>query len=278
MEPQDTYFDESIDFPNDESVQEQFYEDFVIEKLQKMFPNKIFHMKTLLTLYSFCFPKKSAKKPVFEKTIEEVVNEIHSTTISLDLGSILKEQTDAIKDFHDENAKIGKRIAAIPMFIDFAYLYYVWCYDKEAPIHKLPMTILKFNLISDALQAPNDDLNAYFAQCIENYFIRDVRIEQPPFMVRTDLSHDEIKEKINMIVKPVCKEILNGLFALDKSRRKVITDKTVPEIANQREDNLFIESTPLPLIQTTKNTTPEIHSTCRNIVETVENPLSGKMP
>jgi hypothetical protein len=140
------------------------------------------------------------------------------------------------------------------------------------------MTILKFNLISDALQAPNDALNAYFAQCIENYFIRDVRIEQPPFMVRTDLSHDEIKEKINMIVKPVCKEILNGLFALDKSRRKVIVDKTVPEIANQREDNLFIESIPLPLIQTTKNTTPEIHSTRHNTVETVESPLSGKMP
>lgn len=269
----DAYFDEPIDFPAPEPVQEQFYEDSVIEKLQKMFPNKVFHMKVLLKLYDFCFPKKTAKKPVFEKSVDDVIDEIHSTPISLDLGSILKEQTDAIKDFYDENAKIGKRIATIPMFIDFAYLYYVWCYDREAPIHKLPMTILKFNLISDAMQAPNDDLNAYFAQCIENRFIRDVRIEQPPFMLRTDLSPDEIREKINMIVKPVCKEILNGLFALDKSKRKVIVDKTIPVVANQREDNLCIEPH-LPQ----KNATPEICSTCHNTVETVENPRSDNTP
>ena len=75
-----------------------------------------------------------------------------------------------------------------------------------------------------------------------------------------------------MIVKPVCKEILNGLFALDKSKRKVIVDKTIPEIcstpgvANQREDNLFI------------GTTPEICSTYHSTVETVENLRSDNMP
>ncbi len=217
------YFtDDEQDVNSDNPPAEQFYKESTIEQLKKMFPNKVFHMKTLMKLYSYCFPKNNIATPIFEKTEEDALNDIQNTPISLDLGNMIQEQTDAIQKFYADEQLFTKRVANIPMFIDFAYLYYAWCYDKEAPIHRLPMSILKFNMISTALGAPDNDLNAAFAQCIENYFIRDLRIEQPPFMIRTDLTHKEVREKIDLIVKPVCREILNGLFALEKASRKTL--------------------------------------------------------
>lgn len=197
---------------------EQFYSESTITKLKKMFPDKLSHMKVLLTSYKFCFPSKKVNKPIVEKTEQEVLEELTNTKISLDIGDMIQEQSDAIKNYYIEEKLFSKRVAEIPVFIDFAYLYYVWCYDSEAPIHKLPNSIFKFNMLSSALGVSQDKLNNAFAQCIENPFIRDLRIEKPPFTMRTDLSKDEIRKKINEIVKPVCKEILNGLFAMEMRR------------------------------------------------------------
>jgi hypothetical protein len=105
------------------------------------------------------------------------------------------------------------------------------------------MTMLKFNIISDALNTSNDDLNKYFVQCIEDPFIRDIRIEQPPFMLRTDLSATEIQEKINTIVQPICKDILNGLFKLDKSKRKVVSLEQNTLEQNTLEQNTLEQNT-----------------------------------
>lgn len=194
--------------------------DTALLKLQKMFPNKVFHMKVLLKLYDFCFPRKPVIKPVFEKTQDEILEDIKKTTITLNLENMLTEQTEALKQYYTQEELLDQQVAKIPMFLDFAYLYYAWCYDKEAPIYKLPNTPMKFNIICEALNSTNDNLTSVFSQCIKNNFIKDLRIEQPPFMLRTDLTKEEIREKINSIVKPLCKEILNGLFALNTATSK----------------------------------------------------------
>jgi hypothetical protein len=181
--------------------------------------------------------KKEIEKPIFEKSESDIIDEIHNTPITLDLGKSIKEESDRINNFYAEEAKLSKRIATIPALIDFAYLYYVWNYDKEAPVHKLPMTIFKFNMITEAMQAPKDELNECFAQCIENYFIRDVRIENPPFMLRTELSPAEIKEKIKIIIEPLCKDIMNKLLSKNTSTSTLKTE--IPR-AEQRPDNLQV--------------------------------------
>ncbi len=225
IEIESPYFTgEDTEVKSTDPLAEQFYRESTIVQLKKMFPDKTSHMKTLMRLYEFCFSKKNITTPVIEKTEGDVLDDITKSPISLDISAMIQEQTDSIKKFYIEEQLFSKRVSGIPMFIDFAYLYYAWCYDKEAPIHKLPMSILKFNMISDALCAPDDDLNAAFAQCIENHFIRDLRIEKPPFMIRTDLNNEEIRDKIELLVKPVCKEILNGLFALDKTNHRRIQD------------------------------------------------------
>jgi len=219
------YFDGSIQEPsqenNQEPVQEQFYEDSTINHLKKLFPDRKTHMDTLLKLFKYCFYQPN--KNILSKTADDVVEDITSTPISLDLGKVLQEQTNEITEYYAEEAKFEKRVAAIPMFIDFAYMYYVWFYDSEAPIHKLPMTMMKFKLIEEALAAPHDDLQAAFEHCIENSYILDMRIEKPPFMMRTELTPDQVREKLKIVVKPVCHDILTELLRLDQKRTKSLT-------------------------------------------------------
>lgn len=254
-----------------EPTPEQFYSESTITKLKKMFPDKLSHMKVLLTSYKFCFPSKKVNKPIVEKTEQEVLEELTNTKISLDIGDMIQEQSDAIKNYYIEEKLFSKRVAEIPVFIDFAYLYYVWCYDSEAPIHKLPNSIFKFNMLSSALGVSQDKLNNAFAQCIENPFIRDLRIEKPPFTMRTDLSKDEIRKKINEIVKPVCKEILNGLFAMEM-RREAGSHAEPQQSTNpdsQPNEAPNTSNTLEPASQTTDNsntpleTTPQTQETMR---------------
>ncbi len=238
------FFSETFDDTN-ELASEQFYEETVIEKLKKIFPDKQTHMKMLLKLYTICFPDdKPVKLPLFERPVSGVIEEIKDTAMSLDIEKSIQEETDAIKQFYLEEERLKKRVNSIPVLIDFAYLYYVWLYDSTAPIHKMPMTMLKFNLISDALNSPQNALHANFKHCIENYFIRDIRIEKPPFMMRTEMSPTEIKDNINTIVKPICKEILKDLLSFGIQGRTENT-KSNAETSMQpeaRTDNLTEQS------------------------------------
>ena len=188
----------------DDTPKEQFYGESVIDKIKKMFPNKNKHMQTLIKLYKFIFRKE--EKTFINKTEEELLSEIMDASLSLE-----KLQTDSnFLNQYKKNNLFEEKIKRIPVFIDFAYLYYIQHIDSEAPIHKLPMTQLKYKLIMNALHIPKNDLYACFEQCIDNKFIADLRIEVPPFYLRTDMPEKEIKEKIKLIVEPLFNDILKS--------------------------------------------------------------------
>ena len=204
----------------DDTPKEQFYGESVIDKIKKMFPNKNKHMQTLIKLYKFIFRKE--EKTFINKTEEELLSEIMDASLSLE-----KLQTDSnFLNQYKKNNLFEEKIKRIPVFIDFAYLYYIQHIDSEAPIHKLPMTQLKYKLIMNALHIPKNDLYACFEQCIDNKFIADLRIEVPPFYLRTDMPEKEIKEKIKLIVEPLFKDILKYLLDIHK---KYYTEKQADE-------------------------------------------------
>ena len=233
------YFDDPIEFTSPKTSPKTS----PVDKLKQLFPSRISHMRALINLYKYCFRKDTITKiPIMEQTKMDVINDIANTPISLDIGSVIQENEEAIKNFYNNEVNFNKKLSNIPIFINFAYLYYVWHYDPTAPFYKLPSTILKFNLISDALQTPKDKLHENFVQCIHDDFIRDLRIEQPPFIMRTDLTIPEIKEKINMNVAPICKEILNGLFKLNK--HIPIVELTHSEYATHHNINEIAEILP----------------------------------
>jgi hypothetical protein len=223
-----------------DTQQEQFYTKPIIDKIKELFPDRKTHLDKLVSMYKNIFLE--TKKMTWEKSQKEVTDEILTTGFSLNIGKILEEQMEQIKKHEEQEKTFNSRISAIPIFIDFAYLFYVQHYDKNAPIHKLPTHILKYKLLTNALRAPIDDLYACFEQCIENSFISDLRIEKPPFYLRTDLSKEELKEKINLIVKPLCKDILTNLLKMYSRENpgtalSIIKSDDIPKI-QERADNI----------------------------------------
>ncbi len=197
------------------SVQESEY-----AKLKKFLPTSKKHMSILLDLYKFCFELHSIGK---EKTTDEVVEEIASLGSNLDIGKIFAKQLEELKKQELDRRLFGKRIEQIPNFIKYAYTYYVWHLDNTAPICRLPTTLTKYRLISKVLnesnteevsESTNTTLEQLFEELITDKFIADLRVEQPPFLIRTDLQPEEIKQKIETTVKPLCKKVLAALLKL----------------------------------------------------------------
>lgn len=195
----------------------------LIDKLHQLYPNKLDHMKLLVNMYKFCFTNKAKTKPNEEKTTSDIVDEIANTPISLNLGNMMKEQADELKRQMFDEKMFPKKIAVIPAFIDAAFIYYIWSYDQNAPILKLPNTVMKYQMLLQAVNSQPDAINMAFLECLTNPFITDLRIESPPFLMRSELTKAEIKEKIENVVKPICKTIINGLLKLEKNNTVITT-------------------------------------------------------
>jgi hypothetical protein len=197
-------------------VEEQFYDEPTIKHIEKMFPNRKAHLDTLFRIYKFIAAAVSKKKKnIPEKTKEDVLADIMDSKYSLDMEAIAASTQKELIDNLKQNGLFHKQIAAVPVFIDFAYMYYVQHFDREAPIHKLPMFLPKYRMIMATLKAPCDDLFVSFENCIENRIIMDMRVEIPPYHLRTDLTDGEIREKLKIVVVPALKDILEMCLKLD---------------------------------------------------------------
>mgnify|MGYP001585410748 CR=1 FL=1 len=247
-------------FTGDENNQEP-----ILQTLKKMFPSREVHIKFLINMYKFCFPKKNYT--LFEKTNSELVEDIQTTPITLNCSADIQEQTEALKKCYDEEKLFIKRLNNIPVFIDFAYLYYIWYYDSTAPIYKLPATLLKFNMIKNALEKTNADIDSAFICCIENELIRDLRIIQPPYMMRTELSMKDVNNKILCTIEPKCKYILNELLSLEKKLDVELSLEKKLDVELSLKKKLDVELSLKKKLDVELNL--EIHPEVKNVMESM---------
>lgn len=173
----------------------------ILSRMKEMFPTPIEHMRGILKLYKFCF--SHLKKQTWEKSEEDVIREITESK-NVNLSGLTDKQTS--HEIH-----FGKQVAALPALFDFIFVYYVWLYDNTAPICKMPNKIFKFNLIIDALPVEKNELYHNILTCVTNNFISDIRMENPPYMMRTQLTTGEIKTQL-LEVKKLVKNIINSLL------------------------------------------------------------------
>ena len=184
----------------------------VSDKILSLFPNKKHHMRVLFRMYKFIFAEN--KKEIWDKSESEVVQDIQGTPFSFDFSELMNDHKSSEMSNMLKNKQLTMQLGQINIFIDFAYLYYVQYYDKNAPMYQLPTSLLRYKLLMSALRSPKDNLYNCFEFCITNEFIKDLQIIIPPFNLRTELSEAEIRHNMATIVQPVCKEILSSLFEL----------------------------------------------------------------
>ena len=184
----------------------------LLDQLKKMFPDKHQHMQTLIKTFRKCFPKKAAD-PLFMKSMQDMMKDMKNMKLSDDLTEALEEQKKALFYYANRDKVLEVQVANIPVFIDFAFVYFIWCYDDTAPICRMPLTGLRFKMIVEALDSPNTELVECFFKCLEDPFIKELRIEKPPFIMRTELTYDEIRTKL-VDVEPLFKNILQLLLKI----------------------------------------------------------------
>ena len=185
---------------------EQFYSDTVADELKKIYKDRKNLLKTITAMYKDMF---GVKKPIAPKT-----NDLPINSYSLDLNSIFSEHKQYIDDTKDYIDTIMKSTSMIPSFLDFCYIYYVTHYDSDAPFHKLPSTKTKYRLIISTLQANQNPINLILEKIILDDLFREIRIESPPFHIRTELSNEEVVEQLESHIKPMCKELYESILRL----------------------------------------------------------------
>lgn len=206
--------------------QEQFYSENVSNKLKEMYGDRSKLLKKITEIYKFIF--KPVNKEVWKKTDSDINDDVMSAKYNLDLDRIVKESYAEILNNEKATLLLNKKTKMIPVLLDFCYIYYVTHFDPDVPFYKLPMTCNKYRLLANVLHAYGSEeynnINGIFENIIENEFFKDLRIEEPPFYLRTEFSQDEIKEKLNIIVSPVCKELLTYLLKLKQKTQNINTE------------------------------------------------------
>ena len=197
----------------------------VSDKILSLFPNKKHHMRVLFRMYKFIFAEN--KKEIWDKSESEVVQDIQGTPFSFDFSELMNDHKSSGMSNMLKNKQLTMQLGQINIFIDFAYLYYVQYYDKNAPMYQLPTSLLRYKLLMSALRSPKDNLYNCFEFCITNEFIKDLQIKIPPFNLRTELSEAEIRHNMATIAQPVCKEILSGLLDLYRAEFPVDANEEI---------------------------------------------------
>lgn len=200
--------------PTTFEIKEQFYDTHTAYKLKKMYKSREKLLKTIIKLYKYIFKKPA--KPLWEKTKDELSS--LDTGFTLNLQSIIKESYDQIHTIEGSEKIIQTKTEFLPVMLDFCYIYYIHYFDDNAPFHKLPTTVFKYNLIVNTLRANGnplyDEINKTFKKILESNLFTQMRMETPPFYLRTHLSPGQIEDDIQEIIKPVCKKLMDNLLKL----------------------------------------------------------------
>jgi len=210
-----------------------------LDQLKEMYKDRKKILDSIISMYKYIFTDE--KKQIWEKTAKDVQDDIMSAKYNLDLDRIVKESYAEILNAEQAATLFNKKLGMIPALLDFCYVYYVTHFSEDAPFYKLTETKIKYRLIINRLHAYGNEtynkINDIFEKILDSQLLREMRVESPPFHLMTDLSIKELKEKMEMEIKPILKDLLNNLLLLKKPEKNdMITIKLINECADGHND------------------------------------------
>jgi hypothetical protein len=185
----------------------------VVDTLKGFYPDKITHMRELVKIYKYIF-KLNIYKPIYKKDDNDVIQDVADTPLSLNLDNNIENELENMMKYESEEKEFPNKISSVSLFIDTAFLYYIWLFDDKAPICKLPFNVIKYELITSVLGIPKDELYYDFEKCVKNSLICEMRNNNPPYLNRTDLPIEEVKDNLEKIVKPIYYSIMQKLIKI----------------------------------------------------------------
>jgi hypothetical protein len=217
-EPDGTNPLEEPDVPDGTNpLEEPIYTGDTAQKIKQMYISSSNLLQTIIKMYKTM--SKPVSKQLWEKTAKDIQDDTMSAKYDLNLDNFVKDSCTEILSMQQNSKNFKKKLEMVPVIIDFCYIYYVHYFDDTAPFHKLPATLFKYRLISNTLCAYGptyNTVNSIFEQIIENDIIIDM-CQSPPYHLRTDLTEMEIKEKMEIHVLPIIKNLINSILKLKRT-------------------------------------------------------------
>ena len=210
------YTDPDVVFTDTDNVAEVELLDEKTQHLRdvnRIYANNKTIMDNILKLYKFLSTKED--KQIWEKTDKDVSDDVAKVDYSVELNNVVKTEMAQILTEQERDKLIQKKYNVVPVFIDFCYIYYIkMSGNKELFFYTMPSNLLKFKFVCATMGCKDVELNALFEDVIQNELMRDVRNNNIPFHLLTDLTADELKEKLYTEILPTLKKILDKVLRM----------------------------------------------------------------
>jgi hypothetical protein len=194
----------------------------ISEQLKSLYKDRPTLMSKILSMYKFIFSPE--EKQIWEKTANDISDDIANAKYNLDLDRVVKETYAAIENAEQTDALFNRKTTMIAPLLDFCYIYYVTHYDDTAPLYKLPTNKFKFDLITKVLHADDEKSKKLFSGIINSDLFASLRKEDMPFYLCTEMSIEEQRKAFEKIVKPTMKDLINSLLLLGRSHTESTPD------------------------------------------------------
>lgn len=183
-----------------------------IQELKTLYQDRERLLLVMIEMYRFIF--RVEPKHIWEKTEKDITDDVISAKMNLELDRMVKESYAEILNVELRNKLLSKKLSLIPVFLDYCYVYYISGLNRNAPFYRLPTTILKFRIIIRSLKNRIVVVDNVFERILSDELMKDIRVENPPYCLRTDLSKEEITGNLHSTVKAYCKELLEQLLKM----------------------------------------------------------------
>jgi hypothetical protein len=145
---------------------------------------------------------------IHDKTESDVLRDSYNTDIST--FNLMSESETTVKNSVMREYKFKGQLMSVPIFLDAAVLYFMRKATDEIVFYKLPMDMLELNMMAAVYKMPVALHNA-FIKFVSPGYLRDIRIEDPPFLLTCGLTQAEIINQMPLVAEAM-KEILNQLL------------------------------------------------------------------
>lgn len=226
-----------------------------LHQLKELYGDQSQLMSKTLSLYKVFSQDVSFEQPIWSKTDQDILKDISESTFNLGLSEFVKENYNKILSSEYKTHLIVQKTKILPVLLDCCWVYYVHHFNKDAPLYMMPKTALKMKVLLRYLPKPKTErierIERLMLEIINNPFIKDMRRENPPFHLTTDMEHDEINKIIMTTIKPMLKELLEHLLRINIQHIKSNStsdglnidnaeslNKVIQAHQQQREDNI----------------------------------------
>jgi hypothetical protein len=205
--------------------------------------NKNALSKAIIHMYKFLTSKEF--KPVYDKSQTEIMEEIMETNISLDtdlgkkdnlLESFVKRCQKESEEIQKANHQFERKLRMFPAFCDYCFSYYIILHGIIEFRH-IPASLAAFEFITARFATKH--IKEQFLTLMKESIFSDLQIEEPPYLLRTEMELKDVKEHFNNLMKKM-KLLVCDLIKLDTQLavnlddpEKDILDRIKPEVKKQ---------------------------------------------